>query len=167
MDRQSLEVKKEIQQTALQLRHGSTLASNRSAYFLQHIVLPYLPAFSPIGGKQRGRHGDGGFQKLGVLSLFFLELGNTERHTWAWNIYTLKCILQTFLELIFHPTQCSNFHFSSINSQTPVLADTNVLSSVLTKGARLNVLDKNVLHALTLLQLQTDLLQTSKSRFSS
>lgn len=72
-----------------------------------------------------------------------------------------------FLKLIFHPTQCSNFCFSSISSQTPVLADTSVLSSVLTKGARLNVPDKNILHALTLLQLQIDLVQTSKPRFSS
>ena len=40
-------------------------------------------------------------------------------------------------------------------------------SSVLTKGARLNTLGKNVLHAFTLLQLQTGLVHTSTPCFSS
>jgi len=58
---------------------------------LMYIGLLYLPMFSPIGGKQRGRHGDGDCHKTGFVFAFFLELGNTERLRWAWSIYALKC----------------------------------------------------------------------------
>lgn len=114
------------------------------------------------GGKQGGRHGDGGCQKLGFVFAFFLELSKTERlHGRGifthWNVFSR---LSSSSSSILHYVQ--TFTSVPLTAKQLFWLTHECLSSVLTKGARLNALDKNVLHALSFLQLQTDLVQTSK-----
>lgn len=67
----------------------------------------------------------------------------------------------------FIPRDVQTFTSAPLTDKHLFCLTHDCLSSVLTNGAILNALDKNVLQAFTLLQLQTDLVQTSKPRFSS
>lgn len=118
-------------------------------------------------GKQGGRHGDGGCQKLGFVFAFFLELSKIEglHGPGVFTHWSVFSRLSSSSSSILHYVQ--TFTWASLTDKHLFWLTHECLSSVLMKGARLNALDKNVLHALSFLQLQTDLVQTSKPCFRS